>query len=77
MFHSLFQFSPEQMTTQQLYDELMEGYLLQTREQIQQDLITLLDSQFGEVEYLDEVKTLACQIVVDNFVKFFPKTNSL
>jgi hypothetical protein len=62
------------MTTQQLYDELMEGYLLQAREQIQQDLITLLDSQFGEVEYLDEVKTLACQIVVDNFVKFFPET---
>ena len=62
------------MTTQQLCDELMEGYLLQTREQIQQDLITLLDSQFGEVEYLDEVKTLACQIVVDNFVKFFPET---
>ena len=57
-----------------MYDELMEGYLLQTREQIQQDLITLLDSQFGEVEYLDEVKTLACQIVVDNFVKFFPET---
>ncbi len=55
-----------------MYDELMEGYLLQTREQIQQDLITLLDSQFGEVEYLDEVKTLACQIVVDNFTKFFP-----
>jgi hypothetical protein len=65
------------MTTQQLYDALMEGYLLQTREQIQQDLITLFDSQFGEVEYLDEVKTLACQIVVDNFVKFFPETNSL
>ncbi len=65
------------MTTQQMYDELMEGYLLQTREQIQQDLITLLDSQFGEIEYLDEVKTLACQIVVDNFTKFFPETNSL
>ena len=65
------------MTTQQMYDELMDGYLVQTREQIQQDLITLLDSQFGEVEYLDEVKTLACQIVVDNFVKFFPETNSL
>ncbi len=62
------------MTTQQMYDELMEGYLLQTREQIQQDLITLLDSQFGEVEYLDEVRTLACQIVVDNFVKFLPET---
>ena len=65
------------MTTQQMYDEIMEGYLLQTREQIQQDLITLLDSQFGEVEYLDEVRTLACQIVVDNFAKFFPETNSL
>lgn len=77
MFHSLFQFSPEQMTTQQMYDDLMDGYLVQTREQIQQDLITLLDSQFGEVEYLDEVRTLACQIVVDNFTKFFPETNSL
>ncbi len=65
------------MTTQQMYDDLMEGYLLQTREQIQQDLITLLDSQFGEVEYLDEVRTLACQIVVDKFAKFFPETNSL
>ncbi len=62
------------MATQQLYDELMEGYLLQAKEQIQQDLITLLDSQFGEVEYLDEVKTLACQIVVDNFTKYFPDT---
>jgi hypothetical protein len=61
-------------TTQQLYDQLMEGYLLQAKEQIQQDLITLLDSQFGEIEYLDEVKTLACQIVVDNFTKFFPET---
>ncbi len=48
--------------------------MVQTREQIQQDLITLLDSQFGEVEYLDEVRTLACQIVVDNFAKFFPET---
>ncbi len=65
------------MTTQQLYDQLMEGYLLQAKEQIQQALITLLDSQFGEVEYLDEVRTLACQIVVDNFAKFFPETNSL
>ncbi len=62
------------MTTQQLYDQLMEGYLLQAKEQIQQDLITLLDSQFGEIEYLDEVRTLACQIVVDNFAKFFPET---
>jgi len=62
------------MTPQHKIMQLLEGYLLQTGEQIQQDLITLLDSQFGEVEYLDEVKTLACQIVVDNFVKFFPET---
>ena len=65
------------MTPQHKIMQLLEGYLLQTGEQIQQDLITLLDSQFGEVEYLDEVKTLACQIVVDNFAKFFPETNSL
>jgi len=34
-------------------------------ETIQRDLICLLDSQFGEIEYVDEVKGLACQIVVD------------
>ena len=41
--------------------------LLSVREQIQEDLISLLESQFGEVEYLSEVQDLACQIVVDNF----------
>ena len=41
--------------------------ILSVREQIQEDLICLLESQFGEVDYLDEVKSLACQIVVDNF----------
>ena len=53
------------MTTQQLYDELMEGYLLQTREQIQQDLLTLIDSDDEALN--DKI----CQIVVDNFDKFF------
>jgi hypothetical protein len=43
--------------------------ILSVREQIQDDLISLLESQFGEVDYLDEVQTLACQIVVDNFAK--------
>lgn len=43
--------------------------ILSISEQIQVDLICLLDSQLGEVEYVDEVKTLACQIVVDNFNK--------
>jgi hypothetical protein len=41
--------------------------ILSVREQIQEDLISLLESQFGEVEYLSEVQDLACQIVVDNF----------
>jgi hypothetical protein len=56
------------MTTQQLYDELMDGYLLRTREQIQQDLLTLIDSDDQALN--DKM----CQIVVDNFVKFFPET---
>jgi len=43
--------------------------ILSVREQIQEDLICLLESQFGEVDYLDEVKSLVCQIVVDNFKK--------
>ena len=51
--------------TQQLYDELLEGYLIQTREQIQQDLLTLIDSDDQKLN--DKM----CQIVVDNFDKFF------
>jgi hypothetical protein len=46
---------------------MIETDLLSVREQIQEDLISLLESQFGEVEYLSEVQDLACQIVVDNF----------
>jgi hypothetical protein len=45
----------------------MSKDLMQVREQIQEDLICLLDSQFGMVEYVDEVKDMACQIIVDNF----------
>ena len=56
-----------QMTTQQLHDELLEGYLIQTREQIQQDLLTLIESDDQELN--DKM----CQIVVDNFDKFFSK----
>ena len=41
--------------------------IISVREQIQNDLICLLESQFGEVDYLPEVQDLACQIVVDNF----------
>lgn len=39
------------------------------REQIQEDLICMLESQLGEVEYLQELQDIACQIVVDNFNK--------
>ena len=52
-------------STQQICAELLEGYLLQTREQIQQDLLTLIDSDDQELN--DKI----CQIVVDNFDKFF------
>ena len=52
-------------STQQLHDELLEGYLIQTREQIQEDLLTLIDSDDQELN--DKI----CQIVVDNFDKFF------
>lgn len=52
-------------STQQICAELLEEHLLQTREQIQQDLLTLIDSDDQELN--DKI----CQIVVDNFAKFF------
>lgn len=51
----------------------MSKDLMEVREQIQEDLICLLDSQFGMVEYVDEVKDMACQIVVDNFDNLLEK----
>jgi hypothetical protein len=45
----------------------MPKNIKEVQEQIQEDLICLLDSQFGLVEYVDEVKDMACQIIVDNF----------
>ena len=48
---------------------MTDNDILSVREQIQEDLISLLESQFGEVEYLSEVQDLACQIVADNFTK--------
>ena len=44
---------------------LTQRLLLQTREQIQQDLLTLIDSDDQELN--DKI----CQIVVDNFAKFY------
>jgi hypothetical protein len=48
---------------------IMAKKFLKVREQIQEDLIDLLDSQFGEVEYVDEVKDMACEIINENFKK--------
>ena len=44
---------------------LTQRLLLQTREQIQEDLLTLIDSDDQELN--DKI----CQIVVNNFAKFF------
>jgi len=43
--------------------------IISVREQIQEDLISLLESQFGQADYLSEVQDLACQIVVSNFTQ--------
>jgi uncharacterized Fe-S center protein len=40
------------------------------RELIQGDIITCVDSHFGEVEYVEEVKTQLCQIVVDRINEY-------
>ena len=42
---------------------------LEIREQIQEDLLSMLESQLGLIEYLQDVQDAACQIVVDNFQK--------
>ena len=48
---------------------MTETDIISVREQIQNDLICLLESQFGQVDYLSEIQDLACQIVVDNFTQ--------
>jgi hypothetical protein len=52
---------------------MTQTVIISVREQIQNDLICLLESQFGEVDYLSEVQDLACQIVVDNFTQLLNK----
>ena len=51
----------------------MSKELMQVREQIQEDLICMLDSQIGMIEYVDEVKDMACQIIIDNFDNLLEK----
>jgi hypothetical protein len=47
----------------------MNTTIASCREQIQEDLLCLLESanNLGLKDYLEEVQTLACQIVVKNF----------
>lgn len=48
-------------------DNMNKQTILEVREQIQEDLVSMLESQLGLIEYLQDVQDLACQIVVDNF----------
>lgn len=43
--------------------------ILSVREQIQEDLICLLATQFDDEGQMDEVQRIACEIVVRNFEK--------
>lgn len=57
--------SDDESTSVEKLQEIKASVLSRLSERIQEDLICLLDSQFGEIEYIDEVKNMACQIVVD------------
>lgn len=52
-----------------LLENVLRQNLINIREQIQEDLICLLSTQFDDEQQNDEVQRLACQIVVDNFSK--------
>ena len=47
------------------------------KELIRLEFNELLDSQFGEVEYLDEVKDFAQKILEDRFREFIEKNNQV
>jgi len=48
---------------------MTETDILCVREQIQEDLICLLATQFDDEGQMDKVQSIACQIVVNNFAK--------
>jgi hypothetical protein len=52
---------------------MTETELLSVREQIQEDLICLLATQFDDEVQMDEVQRIACEIVVSNFTKLLNK----
>jgi hypothetical protein len=55
-------------------DNMNKQTILEVREQIQEDLVSMLESQLGLIEYLQDVQDLACQIVVDNFERLVEKS---
>lgn len=63
-------------TTKGAYSLTMKN-LEDLREQIQDDLITIMDSQFGEVEYVEEAKDMLCQAVVDRIKPLIEKRETM
>ena len=53
-------------STQQLYDELRDSYLILTKEQCQEDIITLMNSDDKELN--DKISQ-----IFGKFNKFFPE----
>ena len=51
-------------STQQLYDELLEGYLILTREELKDELLSLINNEGGGLN--DKI----CEVVNRHFVKF-------
>ena len=47
--------------------------IISVREQIQEDLICLLATQFEDEGQMDEVQRIACDIVVSNFTQLLNK----
>jgi len=41
--------------------------MLQQREQLMEDIICIMESNFGEVEYKDDVINMLCDAVCQNF----------
>ena len=41
--------------------------MLTSREQLMEDIICIMESNFGEVEYKDEVVNMLCDAVCKNF----------
>ena len=67
----------KQKEIKMINQEMINMRVVSVREQIQNDLLTLLDDKFGPYEDIaEEVKNAACQIVVDRFAQLLPLLQS-